>query len=49
MSSGTPPAFDNDTLQNTSVGTVNLTPTLGYDCQFKDPAGNILNLANQSM
>jgi Tfp pilus assembly protein PilX len=41
-SSGTPPAFDNDTLQNASLGNVNLTPAVAYDCQFKDPFGNLL-------
>jgi hypothetical protein len=41
-STGTPPAFDNDTLQNASLGNVNLTPGMAYDCQFKDPYGNVL-------
>jgi hypothetical protein len=39
---GTPPAFDNDTTQNASLVTVNLTPSAAYDCKFADPMGNIL-------
>jgi Tfp pilus assembly protein PilX len=38
---GTPPAFDNDSTQNNSLGTVNLTPASGYDCKFT-VAGQLL-------
>jgi Tfp pilus assembly protein PilX len=39
---GTPPAFDNDTTQNNSLGTVNLTPATAYDCKFVDATGATL-------
>ncbi len=33
--------FDNDSAQNNSLGTVNLTPASAYDCKFTDAAGNV--------
>jgi Tfp pilus assembly protein PilX len=39
---GTPPIFDNDTTQNGSAGTINLTPASTYDCQFVDANGSLL-------
>jgi Tfp pilus assembly protein PilX len=42
ISTGTPPAFDNDGIQNGSLGPVNLTPATAYDCKFTDPVGNVL-------
>jgi len=41
-STGTPPAFDNDGVQNASLGNVNLTPATAYDCKFTDVLGNLL-------
>ena len=31
--------FDNDTTQNNSLGTVNLTPASAYDCKYTDSTG----------
>ncbi|MEP6909996.1 MAG: hypothetical protein ABI896_06130 [Actinomycetota bacterium] len=40
---GTPPAFDTDSLMNRSLpSAVNLTPGVAYDCQVKDAAGALL-------
>jgi Tfp pilus assembly protein PilX len=40
---GTPPAFDNDSTMNRSLSSsVNLTPSLAYDCTVKDAQGNQL-------
>jgi hypothetical protein len=39
VATGTPPTFDNDTVMNRSVGTVDLTPTTAYTC--KTAAGEI--------
>ena len=41
-STGTPPIFDNDTTQNGTAGTINLTPAASYDCTFTDGSGNQL-------
>jgi Tfp pilus assembly protein PilX len=41
-STGTPPIFDNDTTQNGTAGTINLTPASNYDCKFTDATGNVL-------
>jgi hypothetical protein len=41
-SSGTPPIFDTDSTQNTSAGTINLTPVTSYSCTFVDGAGSTL-------
>jgi hypothetical protein len=41
-STGTPPAFDNDAIQNAGLGSVNLTPAAAYDCKVSDPFGNVL-------
>ncbi|MEK6276012.1 MAG: hypothetical protein AABM30_11850 [Actinomycetota bacterium] len=41
--SGTPPAFDTDTVLNRSLAVaVDLTPALAYDCQVRDAAGDLL-------
>jgi Tfp pilus assembly protein PilX len=41
--SGMPPAFDNDQVMNRSLPTsVDLTPSLAYDCQVRDAQGNLL-------
>ena len=41
--SGAPPAFDNDSTMNRSLpSSVNLTPSLAYDCQVMDAQGNLL-------
>src|SRR5207245_8855118 len=40
-----PPAsnfFDIDTTQNNNLGSVNLTPATGYDCQFVDSYGRLV-------
>jgi hypothetical protein len=33
VTTGSPPAFDNDTTLNVSRGTIDLTPSTAYDCQ----------------
>ena len=41
--SGIPPAFDNDQVMNRSLpSSVDLTPSLAYDCQVRDAAGDLL-------
>jgi Tfp pilus assembly protein PilX len=41
--SGIPPAFDNDQVMNRSLpSSVDLTPSLAYDCQVRDAQGNLL-------
>ena len=37
-----PGGFDNNTVQDNSLGTVNLTPAAAYDCRFVDALGNQL-------
>jgi hypothetical protein len=37
-----PGGFDNNGVQDNSLGTVNLTPSSSYDCQFVDSLGNML-------
>lgn len=39
---GSPPAFDNDGVQNASLGNVNLTPATPYDCKFTNALGKLL-------
>lgn len=40
--SGTPPIFDNDAIQNGTAGTINLTPAGNYSCSFVDGVGATL-------
>jgi hypothetical protein len=37
-----PGGFDNDGVQNASLGNVNLAPAAAYDCKFTDALGNLL-------
>ena len=41
--SGIPPAFDNDQIMNRSLASsIDLTPTLAYDCQVRDAQGSLV-------